>query len=424
MVSMATVTEFFAATVAQVGNCSSDIIPYSSIPGGQVLDLSAAPDDAVHATVWLPFRNWNNRLQGSGGVGYAMRSEDPVLAAAVAQNYTVIATDGDHDLNRWSSKSRSLDASGNVNTALLENFAYVALGDAATIGKQIAASFYGRAPQYSYRSGCSTGGRQGLMLAQRYPTAYNGIMAAAPAINWPGFLVAEFWPQFVMTQLQVFPPACDLDAITAATIRACDDIDGVVDGVISAPDLCGFDPRTLVGTRLNCSGVGVEITRNNPLVSSLTRNIYSTSLNCTGVPFAISADWISQIVLQDPSFDFTTLDHKALEEIFTRSKDTYNKVIGTEQYYKLVEEKDPSVRDFYRFFEAPGVYHCRGGAGPVPIGPLGHMVDWVENGIAPETGDALAADGRRRGLCPYTLVSVYRGGDVKDATSYRCEEMF
>ncbi|KAE8372966.1 Tannase/feruloyl esterase [Aspergillus bertholletiae] len=501
---------FFTATFVQAGNCSSSVIPHPSIPGGQVLDLSAVPvsnyaynnstidfcnvtvtythpgkNDTIHATVWLPSSDWNNRLQGSGGGGFAMRSEDPILAEAVAQNYTVVATDGGHDMNPVSSASWALNASGNVNMALLEDFAYVALGDAATIGKQVAAGFYGLAPRYSYWNGCSTGGRQGLMLAQRYPTAYNGIMAAAPAINWASFLVAEFWPQFVMNQLGAFPPTCVSDAITAAAVKACDEIDGVLDGVISAPGLCDFDPFTIVDTKVNCNGVSVSISHKDAQVArstweglkssegsflwygldkgtplsmggmSLGHTECSTPFNCTGSPFPISSDWIRQFILRDPSFDLTTLDHKALDDIFTRSKKEYNDIIGTddpnlsafkqaggkmltwhglsdtlifpkgtEQYYKRVEEKDPFVRDFYRYFEAPGAYHCSGGVGPVPVDPLSQVVDWVENGVVPETVDALAADGRRRNLCLYPLVSVYKGGDVMDASSYQCEESF
>jgi hypothetical protein len=97
---------------------------------------------------------------------------------------------------------------------------------------------------------------------------------------------------------------------------------------------------------------------------------------------------------------------------------------GTEQYYKQVEAQDPSVRDFYRYFEAPGVLHCQGGMGPVPTDLLSAVVDWVENGIVSETIDARTADGRRRRLCPYPLVSMYKGGDERDAESYRCEDAF
>ncbi|KAF7586018.1 hypothetical protein BBP40_009666 [Aspergillus hancockii] len=511
LLSVAVTAGHFTTTVAQTGNCSSAIIPYPSIPDGQVLDLSAIPvsnykiddvtlnfcnvtvtythpgkNDTIHVTVWLPTTQWNNRLQGSGGGGYSMRGLDDALASAVAQNYTVLATDGGHNFaSGLSSESWSLDASGNINMALLEDFAYVALGDAATVGKQITASFYGRGPRYSYWSGCSTGGRQGLMLAQWYPTAYDGIMAAAPAINWPSFLVAEMWPQVLMNELDAFPPSCVTDAITAAAVEACDGIDGVVDGVISAPDLCEFDPTALVGSEVDCNGTSVSITREDALVVkgtwegyrssegsflwyglnkgtplsmgelSLVRTVCSTPFNCMGAPFAISADWISRFVLRDPNFDFSTLDHSELDGVFARSKETFNDIIGTddpdlsefkeaggkmitwhgladslifpkgtEQYYKQVEKEHPSVRDFYRYFEAPGVYHCRGGVGPVPTDPLRAVVDWVENGVEPGTLDALAADGRRRGLCAFPLVPVYQGGDDGDAESYRCEDAF
>jgi hypothetical protein len=125
------------------------------------------------------------------------------------------------------------------------------------------------------------------MLAQRYPTAFDGIMAAAPEINWPSFLVGEIWPQFVMNQLGAFPPGCVTDAITAATMKACDDIDGVVDGVISMPDLCSFGPLTLVGPMVDCNGTNVHITRGNALVvivpgrDSGLRKVHSYGMDST-----------------------------------------------------------------------------------------------------------------------------------------------
>lgn len=81
---------------------------------------------------------------------------------------------------------------GNVNLYALHNFGSVALNDAAIIGKSITKDFYSQPPRYSYFSGCSGGGRQAMMLAQRYPDAYNGIVAGAPAMNWPEFFVAMY----------------------------------------------------------------------------------------------------------------------------------------------------------------------------------------------------------------------------------------
>ncbi|RAH85546.1 feruloyl esterase B precursor [Aspergillus japonicus CBS 114.51] len=508
LTSAAIAATLFGASAVNAGNCSAAGIAQPSIPGGQLLHLTAIPvtgyqdgkttlsfcnvtvtythpgkNDAIHTTIWLPLSSWNGRLQGSGGGGYAMRHDDSVLAEAVGLNYAVVATDGGHGLVSQNSAAWSLDASDHVNMALLDDFAYVALNDAAVIGKQISHSFYGYGPNRSYWNGCSTGGRQGLMLAQRYPTAYNGIMAAAPAINWPTFLVAEYWPQFVMNQLQTHPPTCVTDAITAAAVSACDSLDGVTDGVISAPDRCNFDPLTLVNQTVACNHSSVKVTkpaalavkliwagmrssngtfqwygleRGAPLSmgsGSLAATTCSPPTNCTGSPFAISSDWIRRYVLQDPAFDLSTLDHTDLDAILSRSIAEYNAIIGTndpdlsafksaggkmitwhgladplifpkgtEHYYRQVQERDPEVRDFYRFFPAPGVHHCSGGEGPVPVDPLSQVVEWVEGGVAPETLSAQAADGRTRSLCPWPLVSMYQGGDVMGARSYTCEQ--
>ena len=97
---------------------------------------------------------------------------------------------------------------GNLNFHLLEGFASVALNDLVVVGTQLTNRYYGYGPRYSYWSGCSTGDRQGLVMAQRYPTAVIGIQAAAPAINWPTFIVAEFRRQFLLNQLKHYPPQC------------------------------------------------------------------------------------------------------------------------------------------------------------------------------------------------------------------------
>jgi len=120
------------------------------------------------------------------------------------------------------------------------------------IVKELIKSFYGRPTQYSYWSGCSQGGRQGLVLAQRYPDAYNGIAAAAPAINWAQFIPAASWAQVMMSIAGQYPPKCEVDALTDAAVAACDPLDGVTDGLISDMSKCSFDPFTLVGETAPC----------------------------------------------------------------------------------------------------------------------------------------------------------------------------
>lgn len=114
-----------------------------------------------------------------------------------------------------------------MNWQLLQNFASIALDDMANLAKQVTKDFYGKAPKYSYWNGCSTGGRQGMIQAQRFPKNYDGILSAAPAINAASFLVTEIWGHVIMKKERYHPPACELDAITNAAIEACDELDGV-----------------------------------------------------------------------------------------------------------------------------------------------------------------------------------------------------
>lgn len=138
------------------------------------------------------------------------------------------------------------------------NDASFSLNDASVIAKDIAKSYYGQAASYTYHSGCSQGGRQGMMLAQRYPDAFDGIAASAPAINWAESFLSYWYPSVLMDELEEYPPSCEIDAITAAAVEACDGLDGVVDNVITYPDQCDFDPSSVVGQVINCTNFGEE----------------------------------------------------------------------------------------------------------------------------------------------------------------------
>lgn len=215
-------------------------------------------NDTVHVQVWMPSDTWNGRLQMIGGAGWQAGLHYAGLggmAAAAAEGYASFGTDAglgsDVYPTNW-----ALTSEGNVNLYLLQDLASVSLNDAAIIAKDIVNTFYGQAARYTYYSGCSQGGRQGLMLAQRYPDAFDGIAASAPAINWAEFFVAALWPSVLMDQLGEYPPSCEFDAITAAAIEACDGLDGVVDSIISNPDLCDFDPLSIVGKVIKCEGIG------------------------------------------------------------------------------------------------------------------------------------------------------------------------
>jgi hypothetical protein len=208
-----------SSVFADPTSCSANTIAYPKLFGAQILALSAYErhnyslpllkitslnfcnvnitythpgyNDSINIQVWLPLTGWNERFQGTGGAGYATGVMDQALAPAVAQGYAAVSTDGGHAVDALT-ESWALVSSGNVNFDLLEDFASIALNDMTVLGKAVTKSYYGMAPNFSYWNGCSTGGRQGLMIAQRYPNDYDGILAGAPAINWPSFIVAEY----------------------------------------------------------------------------------------------------------------------------------------------------------------------------------------------------------------------------------------
>jgi hypothetical protein len=162
-------------------------------------------NDVIHTTIWLPTpANWSGRFLGAGGGGWTTGADNRTLAWAASEGFAVVTTDGGHAadtaLEDW-----ALSSVGNVNWIALQNFASTTLDDAATLGKVVVRAYYGKAPDYSYWNGCSTGGRQGHQMAQRYPDQYDGILASASAMSWAEMLLQEFWPQAVMNDLGTVP---------------------------------------------------------------------------------------------------------------------------------------------------------------------------------------------------------------------------
>ncbi|EON68639.1 hypothetical protein W97_07897 [Coniosporium apollinis CBS 100218] len=444
-------------------------------------------NDSVHVQVWLPLSGWNQRFLGTGGGGFTTGTMAPALAPAIANGYSAASTDGGHGIG-VSASTWALLSLGNVDLHLLVDFASRSLHDMTVLGKAVTESFYGTAPQYSYWNGCSTGGRQGLMEAQRYANDYDGILATAPAINWHKFVTAEIWPQVVMHELGVYPDQCEFNAITAAAIEACDPLDGVTDSIIAATGLCNFDPHTLVGQPFTCDTDGTQRTYSSAAatialetwngahtdngtrlwyglapgspLNGLANTNRTSNGTSYGVPFVISDEWIRLFVVKDPAFSTTNLTTAAFESIFRQSVQEYASIIGTDDpdlsafrdaggkmitwhgladplippngtvdYYDRVVATDPEVMDYYRVFLAPGVGHCSGGPGPYPENALGALVDWVEQGVAPEelaaTSPAVNGTVARRPLCPYPLVARWDGvGDWTEASSYECAASF
>ncbi|KAJ3502450.1 hypothetical protein NLJ89_g8883 [Agrocybe chaxingu] len=301
-------------------------------------------DDQIHVEAWLPLE-WNDRLQAVGGGGMVagrFALSYIFMAGAIGQGYATVSTDAGVSTDPSGYGTWAYLSPGNVDLHAMQNFASVALNDEAIIAKSVIESFYGRPPKYSYWSGCSQGGRQGLMLAQRYPTAYNGIVASAPAINIPSFTPSLYWPQLVMNLLGKYPRNCEISTIADAAIAACDENDGVVDGLIADPDACDFDPFSMVGKIFNCSDTGAVmqiseaaatvanatwtgpispdgkqlwygmekgtlIAGTDGVASGIASTECSSNGTCTGQTSNSGAGWLLSTVLKDASFDLTNL---------------------------------------------------------------------------------------------------------------------
>lgn len=331
---------------------------------------------------------------------------------------------------------------------------YRSVHDMAVIGKAVTESYYGKAPNYSYWNGCSTGGRQGVESAQIYPNDFDGIMAGAPAINLGQVPIAIEWAYIVMNNEKTVPTQCVFNAFLNASIAQCDELDGVKDGLISNVDGCEFDPFNLVGTRVQCDGTTATISES---VATVYRKILGGPTTVSGeslwpglnvgvrmddiydgdantvttngttvpVPFAAMDIWIKYFLEHDPSFDTSTITYAQAADLFIQSVNQMGnlsandphlspfskaggKMIvwhglsdniippkGTLIYRQRVEALlggTDAVNDFWRLFLVPGVAHCGGGYGPVPTDPLAAVVAWVENGTAPETLDAQYTD--------------------------------
>jgi hypothetical protein len=445
-------------------------------------------NDRVLVRVWLPLDNWNGRFVGAGGGAFYGSLFDLEFGQAVARGYAVAGTDAGlftnmtEDLNRG---SWVLKEKGHINTDLLTNWVSRSVHDMAVIGKAVTEAYYGAKPKFSYWYGCSTGGRQGYMEAQRHPKDFNGILAIAPSVNSPILSNANMWPQIIMNQLKVFPPPCVFEKFLREMIAACDEVDGVKDGIIVDPSSCTFDPSVVVGTNAICDGVSravssqeAEVVRQilkGPFSASGDRLWYGISLGTpffgaaktetrngtvVGVPYSTAEAWIRYFLKKDASYNPSSATFAEMEQYVHQSIAEYGEIYdsinpdlsafhqaggklltwhgvademipyqGTVRYRRDMERKlggAAAVDDFYRLFFAPGVQHCGGGAGPVPTDPLADLVSWVEDGKPPEIMHAATKNSQgtliTRNLCLYPRIWKYMGqGDVNVAESWTCQ---
>jgi hypothetical protein len=414
---------------------------------------------------------WNGRTQGIGGGGC---SGSLNVTAPVNTGYVGSGSDTGHTGGNC---EPGVNADGTYNLQFINDFIRNGMKQQILLSKAVTKTYYAMQPAYNYWNGCSTGGRQGYVLAQELGRELDGILANAPAMYWTRFQTAQMWGQIVMKDLVGGPiAAAKLNQTTASAVAACDAADGVVDGVIDEPRTCEFSakanicgaataPATNCLTAAEAEAIdriwdGPRNQRGRKIWFGLDRGTSLAGLNGTN-PFALGVTqfhWDTH----DLTFDWKTVTAGTYAEVaqagsrniadvtdtfgnldtfrasggklltFVGANDQLIMPQGVIHYYRQMAARygrhdDPDfqrLQKFYRLFRAPGVAHCGGGAGPQPQNLFGALVAWVENNDPPEAILAQNTVGgvtRTRPLCPYPQTAIYRGsGSTDDANNFFC----
>lgn len=418
----------------------------------------------------MPEANWNGRLEGTGNGGFAGNIAYGALAEGIKHGYAAVNTD------MGMATPPGEDASVFIGRPeRWKDWGYRSTHEMTVEAKRLVARFYKRPATHNYFVGCSTGGEQAWMEAQRYPDDYDGIVGGAPANNRTGVHESILW-NFVSTERtpEDHLPKAKLRSLANAVMNACDRLDGVADGIIGDPSKCSFDPASV-----ECSGAEndncltpqqVEVVRRlyaGPVDPRTGRQIYpglpkGSELGWDRLgptpsgqpPYAPIFMWVFGRDWNWRSFDFdrdaaamsdklapdlnaTSLNldvfrehgHKLL--IYHGWSDWLVAPLESVEYRNALVSHSPgkNLNDFYRLFMVPGMNHCAGGVGPDHFDALSSVVDWVETGHAPDKiiASQFRADRdsgppvRTRPLCVYPQVAQYLGkGSIDDAANFSC----
>jgi len=440
--------------------------PFAGLPTFCRVQVTIKPssDSDIKVELWLPASGWNKKYEANGNGGWSGSITPATLAAGVQRGYATAMSDTGHE-------------GGSASFALghpekLIDFGYRSVHEMAMKGKAIIKAFYGEDPKYSYWNGCSAGGRQGLMEAQRYPADFDAIVAGSPGLNWTGRSMQAVWiAQATHKDEASFVPNTKFAAIHNAALEACDALDGVKDGVIDNPTRCHFDPKTI-----ECKGADGPTCLTAPQVETV-RRIYSDVINVRTKQevfpahepgselgwntmagpnaFGLGTDMFKFVVFKDPNWDYKTFnfdsdvdatlkagaDLNAMNPNIKPFLDRGGKMIqyhgwadpqisprSSVEYYKSVLDSQggaSKVMGSYRLFMEPGMAHCGGGDGPNTFDMLSAVEQWKEQGKAPD--QILASHmtagkvDRTRPLCPYPQVAKYKGtGSTDEAANFAC----
>lgn len=426
----------------------------------------------VRFEVSLP-RAWNGRLYMFGNGGFA---GEPFTAggrvfrrnAALARGFAVVSTNTGHEA------AREPGATFASSPQKLVDYAYRAVHISAVTAKEIARAYYGAAPARSYFDGCSTGGRQGLISAQRFPDDFDGIVVGAPVLDFSGTMLHY---ARVNQALRSAPALHEKMPLVVSKITAqCDAADGASDGLVSDPPACRFDPAADL-PRCADGGASASCVTSDEIAA--IRAVYSDvtvagAVRFRGFPIGTEGGWDPWIARRDGQppisrqfsdtffkhmvtpgreIDWTTVDPEKNDEqmrtistlldatdpdlgrfrarggkilmYYGWADPALNPLMGLDYYERVRQTMGPATPEFFRLFMLPGVFHCSGGPGPDRADFLTALIKWVEQRAVPDRLIlSKLQDGkvvRTRPACPHPQVARHDGrGPIDDAASFTC----
>jgi hypothetical protein len=437
--------------------------------------LDGVIGEAIRFSLWLPDK-WNGKFVMGGQGGFAGAVDSQALPmGALQKGYAVAGTDTGHSGN-------GIDSSwAHGDMEKIVDYGHAAVHRVTVASKFLVERHFKRPTARSYFAGCSNGGRQGLMSAQRYPADFDGVIAGAPAIDFTAIAAG-----FLNATRLTYPDPRDhanavlshqeRDMIGAAALAACDAKDGIADRIISDPAACVVDLQPLA-----CRGKDSDQCLSKQEIAA-AKSIYegprsagrsygygypvggeplglgwgawligAKDLIAPGVPslaFAYGVGFMRDFVQQDRNWTYTDVEFAEMAErarlvqatlsptspdlsafrarggkllMFHGWADSGLSPFMSIAYVDRVLAADPAAADDVRLFLLPGVLHCGGGPGPDRVDYLDALDAWVSSGRAPDALIAAFADGGgARKICPHPKKQRFLGGDGKQPSQFEC----
>ena len=481
--------------------------PNSAFTGTTVRDVKAGPHcvvqgeieprtgvDGKHYGINFQLRlpqDWNGKFlfQGGGGANGFLApalGSIPVQASsatpALLRGYAVVSMDSGHQ-GTTPNLPAVFDLAFAADQQARLDYAYAAIGKVTERAKQLIQANYQSVPKHSYYMGCSTGGRESMIAAQRYPNEFDGVVVGNAAFRLSRAMLGATW---IYQHLMAAAPKNargqkilanalsqkDLDAVVRSVLKRCDAKDGVADGIVNAWESCDFKPEMVqkeIGAKKVAllkaifggpkNSLGEALYAGFPFDTALTEASWrawwlgtdasvpvNTSNNILSIPLLTHYFMQPYSTTRDPlKFDFdrdvaSTLNTRGLNDgdspnlktfkanggrmiIFDGASDPIFSAFDQRDWYRAMHETTGDAQSFARLFIVPGMTHCGGGRSLDDFDPLTALEQWREEGRAPAhlLAKGKAFPGKSQPICAYPTVTTYMGGDLNRAESYACK---